>query len=244
MRNSKATAISLVLVCAVTIPAHATNIIVSNTDDSGPGSLRQALAQANDGDTIDATAISGVIMLTTRQLLVDKSVTINGSGADLLAVDGNATSRVFQIVQSETVTISRLTIRNGVGNFGGGILNGDSATLTITGVSLSDNTAGFGGGTFNSGTLTIVATTVSGNMASEGGGIYNSGAGVLTITDSTFSGNTTSETGGAVFNIGTLHIANSTISDNSAAFLAGGIINLENLEPRDRKHDPENGRLR
>jgi len=230
MRNSKATAISLVLVCAVTIPAHATNIIVSNTDDSGPGSLRQALAQANDGDTIDATAISGVIMLTTRQLLVDKSVTINGSGADLLAVDGNATSRVFQIVQSETVTISRLTIRNGVGNFGGGILNGDSATLTITGVSLSDNTAGFGGGTFNSGTLTIVATTVSGNMASEGGGIYNSGAGVLTITDSTFSGNTTSETGGAVFNIGTLHIANSTISDNSAAFLAGGIINLENLE--------------
>src|SRR5262249_28271849 len=139
-------------------------------------------------------------------------------------------SRVFQIGSNKTVTISGLTIRNGVGNFGGGILNGDSATLTITSVSLSGNTGGFGGGTFNSGTLTIVGSTVSGNMASEGGGIYNSGAGVLTISDSTFSGNTTSETGGAVLNIGTLHIANSTISDNSAAFLAGGIINFENFE--------------
>src|SRR5262249_51049842 len=150
MRNNKATAISLILGFAVTIPTHETNIIVSNTDDSGPSSLRQALAQANDGDTIDATAISGVIMLTTGQLLVDKSVTINGSGADLLAVDGDANSRVFQIGSNKTVTISGLTIRNGVGNFGGGILNGDSATLTITSVSLSGNTGGFGGGTFNS----------------------------------------------------------------------------------------------
>src|SRR5262249_59208976 len=97
MRNSKATAISLVLVCAVTIPAHATNIIVSNTDDSGPSSLRQALAQANDRDTIDATAIPGVIKLTTRPLLLDKTVTINGPGPDLLAIDGDANSRVLPL---------------------------------------------------------------------------------------------------------------------------------------------------
>ena len=33
-------------------------IVVTNTNDSGPGSLRDALAVANDGDTIDATGVS------------------------------------------------------------------------------------------------------------------------------------------------------------------------------------------
>lgn len=126
-----------------------------------------ALVDANDGDTIDATGISGVITLTSGVLLVDKSVTINGAGADLLAVDGNATSRVFQITSRQTVTISDLTIRNGhAGTDGGGILN--DATLTITNSTLSGNTAVHGGGTFNAGTLTIVNCTVSGNTAVSG----------------------------------------------------------------------------
>src|SRR5438876_3459679 len=119
----RSTAIAVVLLCAVAIPARATTIIVTNTNDSGPGSLRQALADANDGDTIDATSISGTITLTTGELLVDKSVTINGAGADVLAVDGNMISRVFRIPMSgETITISGLTIRNGhAGTTGGGI---------------------------------------------------------------------------------------------------------------------------
>ena len=96
--NIKAATIWLILACALTISAHATTIVVSNTNDNGPGSLRQALVDANDGDTIDATGVSGTITLTSGQLLVDKSVTINGAGADVLALDGNATSRVFQTV--------------------------------------------------------------------------------------------------------------------------------------------------
>ena len=82
---------------------------------------------ANDGDTIDATGVSGTITLTSGQLLVDKSVTINGAGADVLALDGNATSRVFQTVTgAQTVSISGLTIRNGQGGEGGGIENAAS----------------------------------------------------------------------------------------------------------------------
>ena len=53
---------------------------------------------ANDRDTVDATGVSGTITLTSGQFLVDKSVIINGAGADVLALDGNATSRVFQTV--------------------------------------------------------------------------------------------------------------------------------------------------
>ena len=100
------------LVVGNALPANI--IVVTNTNDSGSGSLRQALVDANDGDTInfDSSLNGQRITLTSGQLSVDKSVTINGPGADNLAVDGNAQSRVFG-VSSKTVTISGLTITNG-----------------------------------------------------------------------------------------------------------------------------------
>ena len=230
MSNLKTVAVCLVWACALAMPANATTIVVTNTSDSGPGSLRQALAIANDGDTIDAAGVSGVITLTSGQLLVEKRVTINGAGADVLAVDGNATSSVFQIgtgATAPTVAISGLTIRNAQGGFGGGILNGSGATLTITNSTISGNTAAFGGGIFNSGPLTIANTTVTGNTASEGGGIYSNGS--LTIINSTISGNTVNSDGGGIFNIGTVAITNSTLSSNSASF-GGGIFTIGTVE--------------
>jgi hypothetical protein len=220
----------MVLLCTIAIPARATIIPVTNTDDSGPGSMRQALAIANDGDTIDATGISGAIALTSGELLVDKSVTLNGAGADVLAVDGNMISRVFRIPSSgETVTISGFTIRNGhAGTTGGGVDNENDATLTINSCTVSGNSAGLGGGTFNGGTLTIADSTFSANSATSGGGAYNDGAGTLTITNSTLAGNTAGF-GGGIFDIGTLEIGYSTLSNNSAS-LGGGIFNSGTLE--------------
>src|SRR5213080_2625467 len=191
VRNIKSATICLTLACVLTIPARATTVIVSNTNDNGPGSLRQALADANDSDTIDATGISGAISLISGELLVNKSVTINGAGAEVLAVDGNAAGRAFFITLGETVTISGFTIRNGhAGNAGGGIDNEDGSTLTVTNCTVSGNTAGLGGGMFNGGPLTIDSTIISDNSAANGGGIYNSGGGTTTITNSTVSGNT------------------------------------------------------
>ena len=228
--NIHPAAIWLMLACVLTIRAQATTIIVTNTNDNGPGSLRQALADVNDGDTIDATEVSGTITLTSGQLLVDRSVTINGAGADVLALDGNTTSRVFETVTgAKTVSISGLTIRNGQGGEGGGIQNAATLTLTIINSTLSGNAAGLGGGVFNSGTLTIINSTFSSNMASEGGGIYNSGSGTLTISNSTFSGNAAPVAGGASFNLGTMQIANTTLSDNSSP-LGGGVFNMGTLQ--------------
>jgi len=219
----------LVLLCIGAIPADANIVPVTNTNDSGSGSLRQALAIANDGDTIDATGISGAISLISGELRVDKSVTINGAGADVLAVDGNAAGRVFFITLGETVTISGFTIRNGhVGNDAGGIDNEDGSTVTVTNCTLSGNSAGLGGGMFNGGPLTIGSTTISDNSAANGGGIYNSGGGTTTITNSTVSGNTASF-GGGIFNIGMLAITNSTLSNNSAS-LGGGVFNTETFQ--------------
>src|SRR5918996_232074 len=81
-----------VLLCSLTVLAGADAITVTNTNDSGPGSLRQALSIVNDGDTIDF-AVTGTITLTTDELLVNDSITILGPGAANLAVDGNFDNR-------------------------------------------------------------------------------------------------------------------------------------------------------
>ena len=89
--------VTLLFASMATIPnLRAANITVMNTDDSGPGSLRQALADALDGDTIDFS-VTGTITLTTGELVINKDLTINGPGANLLAVDGNHASRVFNV---------------------------------------------------------------------------------------------------------------------------------------------------
>ena len=240
--NIKAATICLSCASALIISAHAATIIVSNPNDNGPGSLRQALVDANDGDTIDATGISGAITLTSGELLVDKSVTVNGPGADVLAVDGNMAGRVFRIASGEAVTISGFTIRNGHDdNTGGGIDNEGGATLTITHSTLSGNTAGSvgnpavqGGGILNSGTLTIVTSTVSGNTAGgisgSGGGIYNGGT--LIIVNSTVSGNTALK-GAGVHNAEaatTVTITNSTLSGNAASAYGGACFNGGTLQ--------------
>ena len=167
-------------------------IVVTNTNDSGPGSLRQALVDANDGDTIDVDSASQrqTILLTSGQLIVDKDVTISGPGANNLAVDGNAQSRVFYINPGKTVTISGLTITNGnvTNDSGGGIYN-------------------------DGGTLAVSDCTVSGNSASYGGGIINdstNGSATTTITNSTFSGNS----GGGIANISTNGTNGSATTDD------------------------------
>ena len=204
-------------------------IIVTNTNDSGPGSLRQALADANNGDTINF-AVTGTIGLTTGELLVDKSITISGPGAENLTVDGNKQSRVFHIASGQTMTISGLTITNGhVSDSGGGIYN-DHAVLTLNDCTISDNSAtgNLGGGIHNDGTNIGHATLEINNSLitnNSGGGIYNdaiqAGTATLVITYSTLSNNN----GGAINNHGwsctfcgngttSVQIINSSITNN------------------------------
>src|SRR5205807_6799416 len=82
-------------------PSPTPTIVVTNTNDSGPGSLRQALADANDGDVI-GFAVTATIGLTSGELLVTKNITISGPGAENLAVNGNAKSTVFHVSPGET----------------------------------------------------------------------------------------------------------------------------------------------
>ena len=133
--------IATALLFTTAFSTHATTIFVTNTNDSGSGSLRAALAAANDGDTIDASGVSGTILLTSAELQVTHNVTINGPGAATLAVDGNATFRVFDNFASN-VTISGLTITNGLGNASGGGGISNQGGLTLSGCTVSNNVAG------------------------------------------------------------------------------------------------------
>src|ERR1051325_486451 len=223
-------------------------IIVNNTNDAGPGSLRQALADAQDGDTIAfASNLNGqAITLTTAQLVIQSSVTINGLGPSNLTVKRSAQApdfRVFYVSPNHTVQINGLTINGGlIVNNGAGIFN-DHSTLTVASCVISGNyipNSGSpplsGGGIYNSGTFTLAGSTVTGNVASGiatvGAGISNVGG--MTITNSTVQGNFTNTGGAGIENDGTMTITGSTISSNqaSAGHFGGygaGIANGGNL---------------
>src|SRR5438874_8943227 len=92
--------IAAALLCALPSLAHADTIVVTNTNDSGPGSLRQALADVNDGDTI-SFVVTGMIGLTSGELFVNNNVTISGPGANMLTITRNSAThfRIFHVLQ-------------------------------------------------------------------------------------------------------------------------------------------------
>jgi hypothetical protein len=208
MRRSITVAVG-VLFCALVIHLEAATIIVTNTNDSGPGSLRQALAVAHDGDRI-TFAVSGTITLTSGGLVVAKNVTISGPGANQLSIDGNPGTVVFSVDTSATIaTISGLTIRNGVH----GIVT--FGTLTVSNCVVSGNSAV--GIASAGGTLTVSNCVVSGNS----NGITNHGHN-LTVVDSNVSDNGLSGISFTApdFVVVTATIRSTTVSGN----LEGGIV--------------------
>ena len=122
------TAVSVSLVfLATSAKAFPCTNTVQNNLDSGPGSLRDALANATNFETITfCPGVTGTIKLTSGRLSVSNSVTILGPGANLLAIDGNNSHTVFYILPGVTVTIAGLTITNGhylyPDEFAGGVI--------------------------------------------------------------------------------------------------------------------------
>lgn len=230
------------LILLSAFPVFGSTITVTNTNDSGPGSLRNAIATAADGDTIDFSLPYPATITVGTPLAIEsstsKTLTINGPGASLLAISGGNAVSVF-VVQplgglggAMTVTISGLTIERGSSVVGGGLFNGGRLTLsrcTIAGNSLGNQ---LGGGIFNAGTLIVRASTVKANHAGrpggpgQGGGIHNSLAGDLTLEDSLVLGNSADSlgSGGGLYNVGTLTLNRTAVTFNEAT-LGGGIYN-------------------
>ena len=138
----------------------------------------------------------------TGDLDVTESLTLIGAGAGSTIIDGNGIDRVFHVLEGPTLTLSNMTIRDGVvaGKDGGGIWN--ESNVTLSNVTMSNNSARNGGAIFserNPNTLTLTNVTLSGNSATDDGGAVamKDDNASLTFTDVTMSGNTAGKEGGA-----------------------------------------------
>jgi hypothetical protein len=203
-------------------------LTVLNTNDSGPGSLRAEIAAAQSGDTIlvDPSLNGQQIALTSGQLVIDRSLDIEGPGPGAtftrapFTVFGTGTDRVFDILSGATVTFSGLAIGPGVATQGGDIYNAGSLKLTgcVVGSGFATGSAaspGMGGGIDNAAGATL---TVSQSFIGENAAVF---AEVIN-PDGTESFQGANELGGGIYEAGGLvRIDNSTLQENDAEGIIG-----------------------
>ncbi|MGB7708014.1 MAG: choice-of-anchor Q domain-containing protein, partial [Microcoleus sp.] len=221
---------------------------VTNSNDSGAGSLRSAIASAVAGDTIQfaSSLANQTITLTSGQLVINKNLTIDAISATNLTISGNNASRVIFTEGSTNVTLKNLIVANGkvsgtdpnnqTTSAGGGIQTGGNSTFTLENCQVNNNVAGFGGGIYAGfrGTTIVINSKFTGNDGSladnterGGGAIATKSGGSLTIRDSEFTNNKGSY-GGAVNNLlGSLTIENSKFSGNRTDKGVGGAVYVD-----------------
>lgn len=208
-----------------------------NAADDAPGTLRQALFDANASPGADEilfqAGVGGVITLTAGELSVTDAVTIVGPGADIVTVDAAGND----VVSPGTADGSGSRVLN-VDDGAIGIVQAVSISgLTLTG----GDVAGDGGGIRSLEALELSNVTITGNAAvatdARGGGLF-SYAGNLSISESTLSDNSaigTGASGGGLFNTTrvfgkqTSIISSSTFSANFASSRGGGLFSGNNL---------------
>ena len=212
------------------------NYSVTNSNDSGAGSLRFEVGLANadggaDTITFDQTAFAShhTITLTSGQIDLNDvgGLTITAPAAGV-TVSGGGLSRVFAVDTGTTADLVGLTITGGNASNGGGVDN-HGGTLSLLDCTVTGNHAnGRGAGIYSYGHAytTLRSSNVSNNTATNsGGGIYTIQYSTLTLTDSTISGNDAVGGGGGGIDVtsSTLTMLNCTVSGNTAGFVVAGI---------------------
>ncbi len=192
---------------------------VTNTNNSGFGSLRQAVSNANasngaDRIVFDESLRGSTINLTSGQIRITESLTLEGLGAENLTIDAGGNSRVFFVdninasLTDIDFIVEDITITGGfTSGSGGAILAVDTITNDIN--------------------VTISNSAVVGNSAAnDGGAIYfdsKNGQDRVRISNSFINGNSAGNAGGGVF-AKKIVIFGSTISENSAVVGGGGVF--------------------
>ena len=212
---------------------------VTNCNDTGPGSLRAAVAAAIEGDTVDATALTTAsagcarsrITLKTGDIVVNKNnLTISGPGTDFIVTakydNGMGTqhqyyNRLFTHTGNGTLLIRNLSLIEGylagIDELGGCINSRGNVTLNHVNVA------------FCSAKLTASGPRTHAQRANAawGGGVFSYGS--LTLLYSTLSFNMAngdsfgpSVGGGAMVN-GDFYSRYSSINSNYSAGYGGGV---------------------
>jgi predicted outer membrane repeat protein len=216
------------------------NLIVTNNNDSGAGSLRDVLANAPPFSNIFFAAnVVGSINLTSAALSINKSVAIKGPGADVLALSGAGANRVFNVANNVGFAVTNLTIRDAVASSGdGGAVRspGSGTTLTFIGCKFLNNKCAdgaSGSAIYSFGPLNLTNCEIGLNSGGGGAVKPRSGAAVTKINGCDFHGNQSVGTGGGgyggamqIFDGPTVTIESSTFRNNTAAVDGGSIYML------------------
>ena len=204
--------VTLAMALLTPLPVLADTIMVTNEQDSGAGSLRQALLTASPLDSIRFAPTVKVISLTSGALNITKNTYILGSDSNKITINGNQNGRVFKISGANEVVLSNLIIADGKdANLGGGIYS-DAGFLLLNKCVVRNNwvtmnevrpstgpqdfTLGAGAGIYSNGSLSLINTEVRNNKASItsqkpvwvfGAGVYSQAT--FIATNSTFANN-------------------------------------------------------
>lgn len=202
---------------------------------TGVCTLRAAIQEANALPGQDSIALAAdTYLLTLTEVVTDTSaygdlritedLIINGVFSSTTVIDAQQISRVFHISTGVAVTMSNLTVQNGLAGFGGGIFN--FGRLTLNDVTVTDNqtSAGIaaGAGIYTQGILTGTNLLIKNNTTPEvGGGLWNHGQ--LTLIDSHISDNQAKAGGGIQMTGGTLALHQVAIVNNTSTSSGGGL---------------------
>jgi len=108
-------------------------VVVTNTNDAGAGSLRNAINCASSGATVTFDASFNTpktITLTSGALEITKTLVISGPGASLLTISAGSASRVLLV--SNNADVYGMTLRDGYSGGDGGAIYVSSGTLTLS----------------------------------------------------------------------------------------------------------------
>lgn len=241
----------LTLLITVLAPYTAMAQTVTSTANSGEGSLRQVIADAQSGSIIVFALEPGSTIRLNSQLTINKSLTLMGPGADRLTIsgdsdnDGTGETRIFSVTDG-TLTLRNLRLSLGSsGTAGAGVLvNGSSAVLNVADCEFTENNAAQAGGAIavtDRGLLLASRTlflsnfvTTPSSSSGGGGAIYLDTDREITIENCTFSQNSqrglfASRGGGAVLGVASnngqskFNFINNTFFQNSDLRFAANI---------------------
>jgi hypothetical protein len=194
--------------------------VVSSSADSGVGTLRQTILDANSGDTIDLSSLGGQTITLSSPIDINKSLTIEGNNTNPIILDGGSSTQIFTSTSAIDFTISNLILQNGTnGSLSGGAIsfNNASASFTANSIVFKNNTAGWGGAVWSGSTpLKFVNSHFERNIGSVNGGSAIYADASVEIIQSSFIDNNASGNHGGAVNAYETNFINSTCSGNIA----------------------------
>lgn len=180
-------------------PGHAATHVVTSIQDSGPGSLREIVANADPEGTVtfDPSLNGQILMLTSGEVAIQKSLSLLGPGAASLTINGNGTSRLFTFAAGTTNLLSGLTLTKGKAPDG-----------VMDFLNPGNREGRPGGAIYSAGTLTLRECILNENQSGAGA----AGQGGMLLDEGIPAG--PGGSGGAIFATGPLTLIRCTLSEN------------------------------